>query len=170
MKKMGMRMLLLMMMAFGLTDEEHDGSDASGNDDSGSYSSDSESDFAGSSDSDGQATKRKLHPMTRRGNKGKKAAKKQKKSQRATAKQRNRATGAPAVAAPAAASAAANDGYLLRRVRHRRRSPLRAVGSAARVVQAIGGTRLGSRRSANLVGLDASQHEETRHQRLPIRG
>ena len=111
MKKMGMRMLLLMMMVFGLTDEEHDGSDASGNDDRGSDSSDSESDFAGSSDSDGQATKRKLKPMTGRGNKGQEAAKKQKKSQKATAKQRNRATGAPAGAAPAAASAAANDGY-----------------------------------------------------------
>jgi hypothetical protein len=104
-------MLLLLMMAFGLTDEEHDGSDASGNDDSGSDSSDSESDFAGSSDSDGQAKKRKLKPMTRRGNKGQKAARKQKKSQKAAKKQRNRATRAAAGAAPAAASAPANDGY-----------------------------------------------------------
>ncbi len=163
MKEMRMRMLLLMMMAFGLTKEEHDGSDASGNDDSGSDSSDSESDFAGSSDSDGQATKRKLH------NKGQKAAKKQKKGQKATAKQRNRATGATAVAAPAAASAPANDGYLLRRLRHRRRSPLRAVGSAARVVQAIGGSGLDSRRPAHLVGAYAGQGEESRLQRLPIR-
>ena len=166
MKKMGMRMLLLMMMAFGLTDEEHDGSDASGND-SGSYSSDSESDFAGSSDSDGQATKRKRnskHSKKKNKHSKKKIAKKQKRTIR---KNQNRATRAEASAAPAAASA--NDGYLLRRLRHRRRSPLRAVGSAARVVQAIGGTRLGSRRSANLVGAYASQREETRHQRLPIR-
>ena len=165
--KMMLVMMMMMMTTFGLTKNEHDGSDASGSDDSDSESDGSE--FAGSSDSGGPAKKRKRnskHSKKKNKHAKKKIAMKQK---RTTRKNQYRAARAAASAAPAAASAAANDGYLLRRLRHRRRSPLRAVGSAARVVQAIGGTRLGSRRSANLVGHDACQQEDTRHQRLPIR-
>ena len=129
---MMMRMLMLMMMPFALTQKERHGSDDSGSDDSGSDDSGSdrtESDFVGSSDSEGRAKKRKRKPMTRRGNKGQEAARKQTKSQRAAAKKRNRANRAPADAAPAAASARANDGYLLRRLRHRSRSPCARGGN-----------------------------------------
>ena len=163
---MMMRMLMLMMMPFALTQKERHGSDDSGSDDSGSDRT--ESDFVDSSDSDGPAKKRQRKPMTRRGNKGQKAAKKQKKSQKAAAKQRNRASRAPADAAPAAASAPANDGYSCGACATGA-APLHAAGIAPRVMQASGGTDYGSRRAANLVGHDESQQEDTRHQRLPIR-
>ena len=151
-------------MVFRLTEKERNGSDDSGNDDSGSDSNDS--DYAGNSDSGGPANKRKRKHLRKKNKNQKATAKKQK---RTTRKNQNQATRAAACAAPAAASAAANDGYPVRRLRHRRPLPLRAVGSAPRVVQASGGTGFGSRPAAHLVERDAGQQETARLERLPIR-